>query len=144
MFTRSKHLWRWTNKPALHERAGAPYYGQFHVDYALSSQIFYGWANSMYYPILSHVCVVLWSDGLVDYIISVSWMLFPLPTFHILYIYRAGNLWHMTQVLDRKCALPSAAFVRFLPLREVFTPVTFLHMAVHVQYDHAHAQTRLL
>lgn len=66
----------------------------------------YGWANSMYYPILSPVCVcvcVLWSDSLVDYIISVSWMLFPLPTFHILYIYRTGNLWHMTRPRQEMC-----------------------------------------
>lgn len=90
MFALSKHLWRWTNTPKLSQGVGAPCYGELHVDYALSSWIFMDEQTACI--TLPWALRCLWSG----YIISVYWMLFSPLAFRILYIYRTGNLWHMT------------------------------------------------
>lgn len=77
----------------------------------------YGWANSMYYLVVSTalrvcVCVVLWWDSLLDYIISVYWRFFSSPHSIFDVEQETYGTWLLS---DRKCTLFSA-FVRFLPL----------------------------
>lgn len=78
----------------------------------------YGWTNTVHYPACPTLCGALIGKPGGLYNFSLLNVFSPL-TFHILDIYRTGNLWHLA--LPRQEMYPaSAAFVKFLSLRASF------------------------
>lgn len=136
-----KHLWRWTNTLAAWECRSALLWP---ASCGLCSILLdlYGWANSMYYLVVSPalrvcVCVVLWWDSLLDYIICLL-KVFLLPTFH--FWYRTGNMWHMTPL--RPCFLLFWGFC--LCVQVFFTLGTFLLSHTHTYLgDNCHSSPAL-
>ena len=134
MFHLSKYLWRWTNTLTPCQSSGGSYYGRLHVDYALSSWFFMDEQTPcITRRALCAVCGALIGQPTGLYNISLL-NVFPSFTFHILDIYRAGNLWHLT--LPKQEMYPAFFFFCFWELLAVGGESS--HRASSCAFAHEH------